>query len=236
MLKHVLRHKIAIEKSQIVIWIEQIHGRQGDGPMVARKRGPGIDQLWRRYSPNTLQTARIKTDDVLLPPVAELAMDMKISGNKHVNSNASIKTDNESTITTDTPVATPALVPWPRNVTFTAAPAVVLKASSRVLFASPTLARAAAVLAEELLDVHGLSISTAVGVSANPGDVLLMLMPAPPPKPPPPPVPPKPPTCTNQLTTKLNNTLYTDPNGPRTTTDADACCALWLRKLVLPGR
>ena len=51
--------------------------------------------------------------------------------------------------------------------------------------------------------------------------------PPPPLPPPPPPAPPPPPvTCSTHASVKLNNTRYADGNGPRTTSDANACCAL----------
>ena len=42
------------------------------------------------------------------------------------------------------------------------------------------------------------------------------------------PVPPWPPVavCAEEADTKLNNTRWADPNGPRTAANASACCAL----------
>jgi hypothetical protein len=118
----------------------------------------------------------------------------------------------------------------------TATRSITLTPSSRILFSGPGLAGAAGVLAEELLAVHGLKLVTAPAGGSQPppqpGDVLLRLTPArsppPPPAPPaPPPVPvPPAPVCTQRPATKLNNTLYADPNGPRTAADADACCEM----------
>lgn len=50
--------------------------------------------------------------------------------------------------------------------------------------------------------------------------------PPPPPPPPPAPPPPAPVKCLPHSSVKLNNTKYADGNGPRTTTDAAACCQL----------
>ena len=137
--------------------------------------------------------------------------------------------------TAPTAAVSPPWVPWPHNVSLGPAGAGVTltTAGSRVVFASPTLASAAAVLADDLLALHGLRLATAAGQAGGPADILLSLLPpqpapasTPPPAPLPPPLPPPPVQCQQTPGTKLNNTDYADGNGPRTTASADECCQL----------
>jgi hypothetical protein len=128
--------------------------------------------------------------------------------------------------------APPALVPWPTNCTLLPDEAgVSLTAASKIVYASAELAGPAAVLAEDLAVLTGLTLATSAGTESRAGDVLLVLGPPPAPPPPPPPLPPPappppPPVCTTTAKTKLNATNWADPNGPRTAADAAACCAL----------
>eukprot|EP01043_Picozoa_sp_COSAG02_P061767 COSAG02_NODE_8365_length_2597_cov_1.100480_2_plen_467_part_00 len=106
----------------------------------------------------------------------------------------------------------------------------MLTDSSSILFASDELASAAVVLADELGSIHGLILPTKPGSTPAPGDIWLSLTkrppPFPPPAPPPPPPPAKPAQCPIRLRSKLNNTLWADPDGPRTAPDAAGCCNL----------
>ena len=82
------------------------------------------------------------------------------------------------TATTPAAAAPPPWVPWPHNVSLGPADAgVTLTARSRVVFASPTLASAAAVLADDLFALHGLRLATASGQAGGPADILLSLLP-----------------------------------------------------------
>ena len=123
----------------------------------------------------------------------------------------------------------PPLVPWPTNFTSTASAAITLTSASSIVFASESLASVAAVLAQELEAVHGLKLPTKLGSAPAPRDIWLSLSKphsSPPPPPAPPPPPPKPPQCKLSPSSKLNNTQWADPNGPRTTPDAAGCCSL----------
>eukprot|EP01052_Picozoa_sp_SAG31_P037723 SAG31_NODE_4914_length_2868_cov_1.328040_4_plen_202_part_00 len=86
----------------------------------------------------------------------------------------------------------------------------------------------ASVLAEDLARLRGLELVTAQETSPRAGDIMLALLPRAPPAPPspprPPPTPPPHPICSMQQDTRLNNSIWADPDGPRTATDAAACC------------
>lgn len=126
------------------------------------------------------------------------------------------------------------LVPWPQSLQQSSGGSTVLSNFSSTIFYDDLSQLAAQALADDLLAVFALRVPTAPygGGTGRPGagNVLIQQGVVPPRPSPPPPPPPAAPNCSAGIQPgyMYNSSAYADGNGPRTTTDAAACCALCL--------